>query len=465
VTDEKGRSNQGYRQVRLGPKYFPLLLSVLSLGLWVVALHVKKPLTVVYSLMNLSAATGDSGYLFAAAGVLVLLNTTRALFLYLGWFFAGDGMARLTARNWVAVAVPAIAIPLCYQTLALLESATVPHFGIPAVMGVLTVLAIQILTKDVAGWGNIALALTLLLFSFQWLDVIPALTVYGFGWGEVSMAVKELSLLLGRDGTLNLLGGIAFITVLAGGLVTSELLILSARQIQQMRRIRTQERQLARLREEHLRTRSSREMQNLVHDLKRPLTSILGLAGIIEYGAPPETLKKHANVIQKAAWGMNQMISEILSPSSKRAAKTEEILFYTMSQISSLDFHRRIETVLSPECACIELEVNLIRLSRALVNILDNAARATAASNNRRILLEVSCKGPEVSFTITDNGKGFTGRRLEDPISGWGSTGLGLAFAEEVVHEHGGRLDIKNSEEGGGRVSIKIPVGKKREPA
>ncbi|KUL02556.1 MAG: hypothetical protein XE12_0736, partial [Synergistales bacterium 54_9] len=25
MTDEKGRSNQGYRQVRLGPKYFPIL--------------------------------------------------------------------------------------------------------------------------------------------------------------------------------------------------------------------------------------------------------------------------------------------------------------------------------------------------------------------------------------------------------------------------------------------------------
>jgi signal transduction histidine kinase len=42
---------------------------------------------------------------------------------------------------------------------------------------------------------------------------------------------------------------------------------------------------------------------------------------------------------------------------------------------------------------------------------------------------------------------------------------LGLAFAEEVVREHGGRLYIENSEEGGGRVKIKIPVGKKREPA
>jgi signal transduction histidine kinase len=458
LQDEKAARDLQYRQIRQGSQKFPLTMGTGSLTLWIFSLMAERPFAGVFRLMDLSAATEDSGYLFAAAALLVLLNTTRALFLYLGWFFIGDGIARTTGKSGAALAVPAVAIPLCYQLLAMIESTAAPHFGIPAVMGILTVLAIQILTKDVAGWVNKALALALLLFSFQWLDVIPTLTIYGFGWGEVSMAVKDLAILLGRDRILDLLGTVTFAMVFAGGLVTSELLILSARQLQQLRRIRVQERQLSRLREEHLRTRSSREMQNLVHDLKRPLTSITGLADVIEGSAASGTLRRHAGVIQQAAWGMNQIISEILSSSSRRTIETEEIISYTMSQVSSLEFHRRIDVILPPECASVILEVNLVRLSRALVNILDNAARASEFSFDPRILLEVGCNGGRVTFTVTDNGRGFSGTGSGDFPSGWGSTGLGLAFSEEVVREHGGSLEIGNSEKGGGRVRIVLPA-------
>ncbi|KRT34325.1 ATPase/histidine kinase/DNA gyrase B/HSP90 domain protein [Acetomicrobium hydrogeniformans ATCC BAA-1850] len=434
-------------------------MGTMFLCIWIITLSVKKPLIAVYNLINLATAGGDSGYLFAAAGVLVLLNTLRALFLYLGWFSVGHGMARLFGRKWLAFAVPVIMIPFCYQILESLQSSAKPHFGMPAVFGILSVVIIQKLTKDVAGWGNTTLALIPLLFSFQWLDVIPRLTTLGFGWGEVSMAIKGVAFLLERDEILNLLGGIAFITVLAGGLITSELLILSTRQIRHMKRIRIQERQLSRLREEHLRTRSSRELQNLVHDLKRPLTSITGLADVIENSVSQENIKRHAKIIQRAAWGMNQMISEILHPDSRRTITLEEILSYTMSQVSSLDFHRHVEVMLSERESKITLEVNLVRLSRALVNILDNAAQAASEkSKEPHILLQVSFDGSYVLFSVIDNGPGFLQHQLRELSSGRNRTGLGLAFVREVALEHKGTLDIGNSDNGGGKVQIRIPI-------
>jgi signal transduction histidine kinase len=376
-------------------------MGIMFLGIWIVTLSIKKPLIAVYELINIATAGGDSGYLFASAGVLVLLNTLRALFLYLGWFSVGSGMVRLFGKKWLAFLVPVIMIPFCYQVLEFLQSLAKPHFGMPAVFGILSVVIIQKLTKDVAGWGNIALALTPLLFSFQWLDVMPSLTTLGFGGGEVSMAIKEVAFLLERDKILDLLVGIAFITVLGGGLITSELLILSTRQIHQMKRIRIQERQLSRLREEHLRTRSSRELQNLVHDLKRPLTSIAGLADVIENSVSSENIKKHVKVIQRAAWGMNQMISEILYPGSRRKITLEEIVSYTMSQVSSLDFHRHIEVIFSEGESKITLKANLVRLSRALVNILDNAARAAAENSKEpRIKFQISLDGSCVVFSV-----------------------------------------------------------------
>jgi len=436
-------------------------MGIMFLGIWIVTLSIKKPLIAVYELINIATAGGDSGYLFASAGVLVLLNTLRALFLYLGWFSVGSGMVRLFGKKWLAFLVPVIMIPFCYQVLEFLQSLAKPHFGMPAVFGILSVVIIQKLTKDVAGWGNIALALTPLLFSFQWLDVMPSLTTLGFGGGEVSMAIKEVAFLLERDKILDLLVGIAFITVLGGGLITSELLILSTRQIHQMKRIRIQERQLSRLREEHLRTRSSRELQNLVHDLKRPLTSIAGLADVIENSVSSENIKKHVKVIQRAAWGMNQMISEILYPGSRRKITLEEIVSYTMSQVSSLDFHRHIEVIFSEGESKITLKANLVRLSRALVNILDNAARAAAENSKEpRIKFRISLDDSCVVFSVIDNGPGFLQHQLRELSSGRNRTGLGLAFVREVALEHNGTLVVRNSDNGGGQVQIRIPTEK-----
>ncbi|HPQ37508.1 MAG TPA: kinase, partial [Synergistaceae bacterium] len=224
---------------------------------WAASLLATAPAGRVLSLLEESASWGDSGYLFFAAGILVLTNTARAALLYVGWFFTADGIAALLQKGPLfSLCIAALAIPLSYSFSSTLASGTVLHFGVPAFFGIATVVLLQYLIRDVPGHITRALVLGLLLFSFQWLDVIPLLTPYGFGRGELSMAVKQMAHLLDREDLLNLLGGIAFLTVLAGGAVTTELLVGWNRQIFQLRRIRTQERELARLREERLRSRS-----------------------------------------------------------------------------------------------------------------------------------------------------------------------------------------------------------------
>jgi signal transduction histidine kinase len=329
-------------------------------------------------------------------------------------------------------------------------------------MGVVTVILVRFLTKDVPGRMNSALAISIMLFSFQWLDIVPALTKYGFGWGEISMAVKELAVLMNRKHLLDLLGIIAFLTVLLSGLVTSELLVLSTLQIKSMQKIRKQERHLAQLREEHLKTRSSREIQNLVHDLKRPLTTIVGLLDVLENNPNfPQNHKKHLNVAKDAALGMNQMISEILSSSSRRVITIEEIISYVMAQVSPLDFHKHVRVVLGEKCKGKTVEMNVVRFSRALVNLLDNASRAAKSIEREpQILLEARCNENLVIFIIKDNGPGFDEIPSSYAGSKWNSTGLGLAFTNEVILEHGGNISMDNAPAGGGIVRIHLPLNR-----
>ncbi len=423
---------------------------------WSVSLLLVTPAERVLTLLEESASWGDSGYLFFAAGVLVLTNTARAALLYVGWFFAADGMAVLLRKGPLfSLCVAALAIPLSYSFSSTLASGTILHFGVPALFGIATVVLLQYLIRDVPGHLSRALALGLLLFSFQWLDVIPRLTPYGFGRGELSMAVKDMAHLLEREHLLNLLGSIAFLTVLAGGAVTTELLVGWNRQILQLRRIRTQERELSRLREERLRSRSDRETQQLVHDLKRPLTVILGLADVMRASAVSPVVSKHLGVVQAAGESMEQMVREILRPDSKRPLPAEEVLAYALSQASALSFHRYLKRSLEKEAEKARIQVNLIRFSRALVNLLDNAFRA-APQKDPFVEISLKRRKEEILFRIRDNGPGFEGLSPSG-TSGWNSTGLGLAFVKEVLREHDGSLSFEKPPGGGTVAVIALP--------
>jgi len=428
--------------------------ALLLLG-WSFSLLTTTPAGRVLSLLEDAAHYGDSGYLFFAAGVLVLINTARAELLYVGWFFAADGMAALLEKGPLfSLCIAALAIPLSYSLSATLAAGTMLHFGVPALFGIATVVLLQYLVRDVPGHVTRALVLGLLLFSFQWLDVIPLLSPYGFGGGELSMAVKQMALLLEREDLLNLLGGIAFLTVLAGGAVTTELLVGWNRQIQQLRHIRTQERELSRLQEERLRSRSDRETQQLVHDLKRPLTVILGLADVMRASAVSPVVSKHLGVVQAAGESMEQMVREILRPDSMRPLPAGEVLAYALSQASALSFHRYLERHVGERAEQALIQINLIRFSRALVNLLDNAFRA-APKKNPRVAISLLRRQETIFFQIRDNGPGFSGISPSG-TSGWGSTGLGLAFVEEVLREHRGTLSFETPSEGGTRAVIAL---------
>lgn len=429
------------------------IFGVLFLGLWWVSQFYEEPIYRVMDFLQLAVSTDDSGYLLAATGILVVTNAVRALLLFEGWFLVGSAAGNLSGKRMVQRLVPMVGIPACYQFVAVMDFPSVPHFGMPAVLGLMSVFVIQYLTRDVSRWANRALALGLILFSLQWLDVIPVLTSWGFGWGELSRAIKLIAELPGKEQVLNLVGGISFLGVFAGAMVTIELMVSYEKRLAQIQRLRSQERELAALREQQLRARGIQEMQRLVHDLKRPLTTITGLTDVLAQTAGDPLVQRHSGIILDSAETMDRMISEILSPRARRPIGCGAVMDYALSQVRPFAWSDRIEVHKLAEEEEPGVEVNLIRFSRALINLLDNAHRATAERENPHILLSCERTGDGVSFSVEDNGGGMPDQPRPHR-SGWGSTGLGLAFVEEVVGEHGGSLLFGGSPMGGARVRI-----------
>ena len=107
------------------------------------------------------------------------------------------------------------------------------------------------------------------------------------------------------------------------------------------------------------------------------------------------------------------------------------------------------------------------RLERALLNILANSAEYAGCGGRVSLRAEVCEEG--LRITVEDSGPGFYKRsaaererrilyRQQRQKRGK-AFGLGLFIADRIIGEHGGRLELGNSEAlGGGRVCVWLPL-------
>ena len=134
-----------------------------------------------------------------------------------------------------------------------------------------------------------------------------------------------------------------------------------------------------------------------------------------------------------------------------------------LSQISAFEWRHSVTVSATPDVRERHVRINLIRLSRALVNLLDNANLAARDAKAKGIALSAAVDGNDLQLCVIDNGPGFSENYAADGrgLSEWGSTGIGLAFVEAVAKHHGGHLSIANRPEGGAVVTLHLPTGKK----
>jgi two-component system OmpR family sensor kinase len=108
-----------------------------------------------------------------------------------------------------------------------------------------------------------------------------------------------------------------------------------------------------------------------------------------------------------------------------------------------------------------------LRLQQLLVNLLDNALRASPAGGEVRLAL--TRREGEATVTIHDDGPGIPPELLPHVFDRFVSadrrvrrhgagSGLGLAIAMAIARAHGGRLDAANRASGGAALSFAVPV-------
>ena len=209
------------------------------------------------------------------------------------------------------------------------------------------------------------------------------------------------------------------------------------------------------------------------HDLRTPLTVIVGLADTVARGEsslPPE-LSRAAIELREQAMRLSRMVENLLDMARLRAGRVkllkawqplEEVVGSSVSAVEANYPDLTIAIDLAADLPVLEFDGVLIE--RVLVNLLENAVKHGGRSE---IVIRAARKDRAVEIKVEDRGPGLPSGGVErlfdmfergSPETQTVGTGMGLAICKAIVEAHGGTIRAANREGGGACFAISLPV-------
>ena len=430
---------------------------VTGIGLYLIGIlipyWIKPQLLGLNQLLQTMNNKTDGNALMINAFLIVSINTIIAVPQFFSVVMLGDGLADAFNRSALKTVIPLTIVPMAYVIINKLTPLNY-SFGATDICIWLTIVVMQKLSKQNLNRGMKLLVLSQLIFGITWLNQVSYLTPYGFGQGSLSMKVKQDAIQIGFDQVLALYANVLFFIFVASSIILWIYFVLYTEKwaiSQDLHRAQLEARE----------SRSGREVLHLVHDLKTPLAAIEGLVSLIEIRWPDPKLQEYCQTIDSSIHAMSNMISEILYEDRKERCELKELIDYVRaSRLSGTNISVDIEMEGDPQAI---LYINKIRMTRAIINLIDNALDAIQERENGKVVLRAKTLINEVKLEVEDNGAGIAPDKLKKIWKTGYSTknhpGVGLAFVRQVAEGHGGSVQIKSEIGQGTKVWITLPLG------
>ena len=427
-------------------------IGLLFLGI-LIPYRIKPKLMGLDQLLQTMNHKTDGNALMVDAFFIVSINTIISIPQFLSVVMLGDGMADAFNRPELKSIIPLIVVPLAYVIVNQVTPLNY-SFGATDIFLWLTIVVMQKLSKQKFNLGMKLLVFSQLIFGVTWLNQVPSLTLYGFGRGSLSIKVKEAAIQIGFGQVLELYANVLFFIFVVSAITLWIYLVLYMEKwaISQ---------DLHRAQLEAYESRSGREVLHLVHDIKTPLATIEGLVSLMEIRWPDPKMQEYCQTIYGSINSLSKMVSEILYEDRKNWCGLKELIDYIRaSRLSGTNITVDIELEGEPQSS---LYINKIRLTRAIINLIDNALDAIQEQENGKVVLRAKTLANAMRIEVEDNGHGILANDVKKIWKTGYSTknhpGVGLAFVRQVAEGHGGSVSIKSEVGQGTKVWITLPLG------
>lgn len=206
-------------------------------------------------------------------------------------------------------------------------------------------------------------------------------------------------------------------------------------------------------------TEQHRIISSISHDLKTPLTSVIGYSNFMkENNMSKDNMVKYNEKINLKAKNMKEILNnfdEYLVNNNSQSLKLENVcvghLLEQLYQDYNFDLQIvNIDLVLDSNCKEEILKVDINKLKRIFSNVIDNSVRYM---NNKGIIkINIDLISDDYIFVISDSGKGVDELIIDkifDPLFTTDNSrkisGLGLSICKEFVEMHGGNIRAYNN--------------------
>jgi len=218
---------------------------------------------------------------------------------------------------------------------------------------------------------------------------------------------------------------------------------------------------------------------NVSHELKTPVTSIMGFVETLLEGAisDPQKAKRFLTIIARHSDRLNAIIDDLLSLSSlEEKSERSKISFeradlktllrtaVELSDTKAADKQVKIELICKEP---IEARMNSALLEQAVLNLIDNAIKYSEPGS--KIKITIRRRDNEIAIAVQDNGCGIEEKHLSRLFERFyvvdksrsrklGGTGLGLAIVKHIAQVHGGSVTVESSPGHGSTFTIHLPA-------
>ncbi len=216
-------------------------------------------------------------------------------------------------------------------------------------------------------------------------------------------------------------------------------------------------------------------IHSVSHDLRSPLTAILGYVELLERIGPlNDQQREFVRRVQSSVHSITALVNDLLDlgrieagfDTSREPVNMGEILrysletFHTLAQEKNIMLSAQISPNLPP------MRGNPIRLRQLVDNLLGNAIKYT--SSGGRVSVRLQAEDDQIIFQVSDTGVGIPladqphifekfYRASNTPKDAPG-TGLGLAIVKSIVDNHQGRVWVSSTPGQGSTFSVLLPT-------
>ena len=229
--------------------------------------------------------------------------------------------------------------------------------------------------------------------------------------------------------------------------------------------IKEQQNTAVKLEQEQLRANL---LRSISHDLRTPLTSISGNAGILisndDKMEEVQKQKLYMDIFDDSMWLIN-LVENLLSVTriengtmtlNLQPELISDVISEALKHINRKSTEHKITIVEEDDMLVAKIDAKLIM--QVIINLVDNAIKYTGQGSE--IYVKTKKRKDKVIVEVADNGNGISDEQKEklfdmfytvdnNIADGRRGMGLGLALCRSIIIAHGGEIDVRNNKPSG----------------